>query len=1064
MNAHFIGASAGSGKTYRLSTHYIGLLLRTPTVDPGSILAATFTRAAAGEILVRVLKRLAESVLDRSIRDRLASDLGRSEGLSAAECSAALERLTDSMHRVSIGTIDSFFARLARALPDLFDVPRNYRVCSDTEDAEVCAEVLRELISGPQSDAVRKAWAAWRGETARSRNLDAMLELVADLRFRTAPKWVAEPPRPITGARLSPEDADRWRSVVSSLPCAKNANGKENVHFRKGIDGFLRNLTPGSRIEDLVLDTKILCHLVSNGDLPGAGGDRVVTPPEWAVALAPLIDQVRRTLNALHNERVRGLWGLRDAFAEAREKASRALGSLTFSEVEEFVRRAVCWESPGAAEDVYFHLDSRIEHILFDEFQDTSWSQFEFFKPVIEEVLATADRSLFVVGDPKQAIYGWRGGDREIIDRLPSWFGEGRFIEEQLSVSYRSSPAVLEAVDAVFEGMGSVSDSEIRHPFSDAAAAWAKGYAGHKAHHTQLRGEARLWCLPKDGTSETAFIVGRVLRLLEPPDAPREVAVLLRRRVQIPAIIDALRREGVDVASGAGGNLITDSAAVEVLLAGLTFLDHPHTRSAAARLASQAPWAETLGQEGFGAEAASRAWLDQWGEVWENEGATGILTEWMADADFAARLSAHDQRRCRQLLGLARRFDRSGGGRPGDFVHSARAETVKSGRPARVVVMTIHASKGLEFEAVVLGDLGERGRPPQGPPLLRDPETGEEHCLNRSRELALCAGRRAEWERREVRGMMEKLSLLYVGMTRARSFLDIVVTVVSSSPCSFQNAALLPRVLAPGVLPSESTPVWKTESTGLPWSELRVGGRAPAPADTAFVPIDDSSHLPSGALARPIASHVSARLERKSPSGEEGGSTRVFRQMFPSIGRKGLSVGTAVHAWLACVEWKPDVFASAEIDRILEETAPDWAGIERPEARDMLADLLGRIAEPNTDLADAFDRSIWAARFAAAPSSLEVWRERAFSVPRGDSLWSGRFDRVVVSRNEDDEIAHAVIIDFKSDVLGSKEIRRSKEAFYAPQLNAYAEILAHALRHQTVKASVDTLLVFTHPG
>src|SRR6185436_10773775 len=122
-----IRASAGTGKTFQLSNRYLALLRHAPA---DRILAVTFTRKAAGEILERILTRLADAVLDDKKRQDLSKFLGGKE-LTADECRALLASTVRQLHRVKVATLDSFFSRLATSMPLELGLSPNWSIADD---------------------------------------------------------------------------------------------------------------------------------------------------------------------------------------------------------------------------------------------------------------------------------------------------------------------------------------------------------------------------------------------------------------------------------------------------------------------------------------------------------------------------------------------------------------------------------------------------------------------------------------------------------------------------------------------------------------------------------------------------------------------------------------------------------------------------------------------------------------------------------------------------------------------------------------------------------------------
>ena len=158
----------------------------------------------------------------------------------------------------------------------------------------------------------------------------------------------------------------------------------------------------------------------------------------------------------------------------------------------------------GALEELWYRIDARIEHLLLDEFQDTSATQWRAMRPIAGEIASVADgsRSLFVVGDVKQSIYGWRGGDPRILEQLESITNDGKieFVEETLKRSFRSSPAVIELVNAVFEGVA--ANAAIRVHSEAAGKTFGDLFETHETDLKDLPGLAVVERLPLPDESE----------------------------------------------------------------------------------------------------------------------------------------------------------------------------------------------------------------------------------------------------------------------------------------------------------------------------------------------------------------------------------------------------------------------------------------------------------------------------------------------------------------------------------------------------------------------------------
>ena len=156
------------------------------------------------------------------------------------------------------------------------------------------------------------------------------------------------------------------------------------------------------------------------------------------------MDDLRR----LHQGRLPALAALARRYHDVRRFVAFAAAAYRFPEIEAAARLLPPHLDTN---DLYFRLDGQVSHLLLDEFQDTSLGQFRFLWPMIEEIVDNG-RLFFAVGDVKQSIYGWRGADRRLLTPTARLLPPAAR-PESLDTNYRSSPAVLRAVDHVFEHM-----------------------------------------------------------------------------------------------------------------------------------------------------------------------------------------------------------------------------------------------------------------------------------------------------------------------------------------------------------------------------------------------------------------------------------------------------------------------------------------------------------------------------------------------------------------------------------------------------------------------------------
>src|SRR6185436_16602214 len=164
-----------------------------------------------------------------------------------------------------------------------------------------------------------------------------------------------------------------------------------------------------------------------------------------------------------------------------------SLGWLRFDDVPRLLRDAT-----RRLDDLYYRLDGRIDHLLLDEFQDTSLDQFDILRPIMEELVSQGDehqsRSVLCVGDVKQSLYSWRGAEPELLPALSLVWPQ--LEPDELHENFRSSPFILDVVNTVFKSVA--ENAALRESGRAAAERFGAGFVAHVAHQAKLPGEVRL--------------------------------------------------------------------------------------------------------------------------------------------------------------------------------------------------------------------------------------------------------------------------------------------------------------------------------------------------------------------------------------------------------------------------------------------------------------------------------------------------------------------------------------------------------------------------------------------
>jgi ATP-dependent exoDNAse (exonuclease V) beta subunit len=680
-------------------------------------------------------------------------------------------------------------------------------------------------------------------------------------------------------------------------------------------------------------------------------------------------------------------------------------------------------------------------HLLLDEFQDTSAVQWRVLRPVVERLKQRAGASFFCVGDAKQSIYVWRDAEPELLLGLPK---ELDVSVEPLAKSWRSSPAVVAAVNRVFSALGENPAFGAHELEREVAARFASDYATLEAGR-EHPGAVRLSVAPaadddarfpeQPAMDLAVELAGEHLA----QDPARSVAILLRRNQLVAYLLQRFAERGIH-ASGEGGKPLTDSTAVNAALSVLELADHPADTLAGFHVATSV-FGPRLGLRVGLADSEARAAARRIRADLARRGAAAVLEDLAASA--ASELSLFEQHRMRQLVDLAARLERERGLRPAQVAARLAATKVEDPRAAAVRVMTVHKAKGLEFDVVILPEL-DRPLVRNGKPWVARRPAGQPaapfEAVSRSGTKELRAWVPAldklyrEDRRRDVR---EALCALYVGMTRASHALELVVAA-SDKPPGLSFAGILRGAFGDTARPG--APQWVARHGEMPVA------RAPlAPPRVAAEGSDPTVAGDAPTAAPPIvfaASRAAREWTRTSPSSLEGGGLVAVADRLADKSA-AFARGSRVHAWIEAILW-------------IEDGAPDRAALAAIARRcglgggsldEDLEVFARRLAQPAFHR--ELSRSAAAQRLGEREEGLEVWRERRFAMPVDSGgrreLLHGAFDRVVVARRSGTAVA-AELVDFKTDAVdGDPGAVAARIEHYRPQIASYRAALARIL-------------------
>ncbi|WP_338426560.1 double-strand break repair helicase AddA [Sphingopyxis kveilinensis] len=857
----WLGASAGTGKTQVLSARVLRLMLAG--VAPDAILCITFTKAGAAEMAHRIHERLAMWVRmsDGDLRldlNALGADW-QEPGILDRARSLFATVIDSAAGAIRVQTIHSFCQTLLASFPLEAKILPGFRALEEGEAAELQRQVLSKLLAEPGSDGETMRAAA--AMLSRRMGQDAAMTFLTRCAHAFAAPFQTRllPPRgrDLRAALGLPDgDAEAWLTTelaadaISDAHVRAVATSGTSWGTKTGLgcaDAMARWLAADAPVRAAMLGELLGCFLTGKGELRADfAGDkgRMTDCIDSAVAIVEAAQALLATARAMAvTDDLAAAWDLGSRFAEAYALAKREGGLADFDDLIAIAGSLLRLGQFG--EWVRFKLDQRTDHILVDEAQDTNTRQWAIVAALAGEFFAGAGakdervRTMFTVGDRKQAIFGFQGTEPAAFEAARIRFGERAldgghpFAEVDLVTNYRSSPAVLDVVDAwVADGgtelMGLASDEPPHLPFRSAhpgrVELWQPLPVGKALAAEGESEEAADVDAGDDGTgalapaSDPASL--RLSRALadEVQDwirhgkdgrsvAPGDILILVRRRRDLAArIVARLQSLGVPVA-GVDRFALTQPLGVQDLLAAMRFAVQPldDLNLAALLVSPLIGWS----QEDLFAFAHGRGKRALWEQLRTREaevpaGTMAALRQLLGMADFTTphrfldrilsgpmqgrrRLYARLGREARdpidELLNQALAFEHQHTPSLLGFlseIEASRAD-IKRQTEARsdvVRVMTVHGSKGLQAPIVILADATD------------DPDQrlrGFDLALEGWDKLPVFAlskeerhGRIAAAHDAKARAEIEEhWRLLYVAMTRAEELL--VVTGITKA-------------------------------------------------------------------------------------------------------------------------------------------------------------------------------------------------------------------------------------------------------------------------------------------
>jgi len=1026
-------ASAGTGKTFQLSDRIL-LLLASGQVKPSEIAALTFTRAAAAEFIIKVISKLKGAAGNPKEHSELCKRLDlNAEEFSQGYFLELLKQTLLASNQITMGTLDSFFAKLVNNFP--LEVGLNTGLATTLPDHEADArriEALQIVLKDRQkAENIFNNLRDYNDDSDVVNPIESLVKMVKEYH----------------GLFMIARDEQIWgneglifgKEKPAWLDCSKKINPTpliqiveeylgsletEPKHFMTLLKISESKSLSNSQVKDVIEFFETVLNT------PSGQGSSYYYRTEKSIS-AEIADSIRllihRCIDILFKARInqtKALYRSLNEYEEVYDQAIRRMGQLGFSDYVTLITQA----DPFKREEMEFRLDCSIKHWLLDEFQDTSTLQYGVLKRNIDEIIQSPeDRSVFIVGDLKQSLYQWRSGNRKLLSDLNTQIGKNKDIGESypLNKTRRCSPIVLEMVNAV---LGNHEAKNLGRFYSEIACkAWNNNFQQQEAENKKL-GES-LWVeLEKPEESEIKETEAQAIWIAEhlkstPGILTEKVngnqrlkpgltcAVLVSKNSLAAQITEVLRKNGIEATDEAKASVIKDNPVTFALICLIQATIHPDNQFAKGTAKISPASAQIIHKLG-GWDKTSEMIASTFSE----NGAEGLINSLISKLEIDSK-NKFIFKRFAQLRSLAVQYDVKGlRDLPGfaDFIENT--EMRDSADPQTIQVITIHRSKGLEYDMVYMpclndskhkiaelrrGDLlqvSDTEFKPQW--LLANP--GESFCEYISQL-------KGPMEQAKAENAYGNLCRLYVGMTRAKHRLVMISRNLSKDSGvegKHDFACLLNSTLAgkPSVDSNfENTwPAkikWQSESNSTEWIEARLSEEAKK----------SLSKLELKKLSVPKFTAVSA-IAKLKPS--ESKHSQSWKPSTDKVGGKAL--GSAVHSLF---------------ERHITHTIEFLAEINKPSSTPSsplysLAIKLVNECLKSKEVVDLLD---------GRTADMVVWHEQKAVLQYEGKMIDAVFDRVHIIPGKE-----AVIIDYKTNTCSEAELKE----LYEGQMNLYRKSIS----------------------
>ncbi len=1089
------------------------------------LIAITFTRKAAGEFKARILADLAKAAKsEESAQNFWQERVLPSMQLIGIVCPCPpqaqefflhiLRELMKQFSSLNLGTIDGLFSRMVRSLASELGLVSIQALDPSENDAmrrkalNDCYLTMLSDSSTQESDAFNTLHEAVLASIGEEGRLNAPDQSIFSLICEFHELYLGSPHASWGGAAdemsteelalygLKPEDlhaplsAAEIRQQVAcfneffvegecQLPDLSKVGTKGQIYQVQGspLEMTMHHATAKVYRKKFIAFVQSLANL--KGDIEFVtvkGAEDYILEEEpmrelryayyWQLCADQGIelDKMVRSHRAINWQRLlqrtKAIQELIQHFEAIYQQEIRQSGLYNFSDIERVLQGRIDEESFQLIQE---RLDAQLEHWLLDEFQDTSNKQYDILRDLLlNRAQSDENSSVFMVGDAKQSIYQFRGGDPKIfLNTRQELFGldiagQQNSVEQPLNVSYRSAQQVLDLANLVF---GEAFEDNAQYAYTESIDMWQQlQYQEHRAHQAQLVGCADIWEYGTLSTnkeeeeedesemSKEDTLYHAMARMLEDKRPAHAVdvpscAILVSTKNEGKKIHDALKKlEEEGYYSFQGPVVLCDDRPVGkdsplgiALMHLFRWLNSAGDEKSLSMLKLTPLWPRIQAMS-----QGKDSWLHL-RSILEAGGYSHLLKELIRDLQGIMWRNDFLRQRWKTWLDQAARFDQKSHSISEWLQYMEKLMVREEPQGNAIRIMTIHKAKGLEFDMVLL-PFARRTRVMaeyhRQKLITRKADNGQVLCttLPPRRQLLYAT---PHFEQQMVIPQLAKEEFagfckLYVAMTRAKKACHILLPYASKStiPPSGESLHSLLRTTidnspeyACGNGNDESMAIVASEGTTVAQCLLRIGDpKWYHPENFSFI-LEDQMQEKSKISMYPewmLGDYHFRSLPRSTPSSIDKDRRHDDTEPSPPTMRPlqestGAQFGTLVHEMLQEVTW-------------LNEALPTWPQAE-PRA---ISTAQGALNSP-----------AWAPYFTRPQGEHLLYREQNIEALLDGRWVSGQIDRMVVhyAQGRDHPATSAHIMDFKTDANLSEA---EGKAHYRAQMQAYRGMVAMA--------------------